>query len=88
MVKRKCGAQKRIERVIRERLHCKGLQRLESFGIVGRESERKKSSEDAPDQETAKEAFNVSESSPRNDNEISNVNLVSNASDDVSKVVI
>ena len=31
--------------------------------------------------------LNVSESSPENDIEVSNVNLVSNASDDASKVV-
>ena len=53
MIKRKSSTQKRKERVIRERLQCKGQQRLERFGIVGRESERKKSGEDAPDQKTA-----------------------------------
>ena len=73
---------------------CKGQQRLESFGrVIGRESKRKKSYEDAPDQETAQinEVLNVSESSPGNDIEVSNVNLVSNSSDandDVSKVVL
>ena len=75
----------------RERLQCKGQQKLKSFGIVGRESERKRSCEEATDQETANEVLNVSESSPGNDIEISNVNLVSNlsdAGDDVSKVVI
>ena len=51
MIKHKSGAQKREERVVRERL----LKRLESFGTVGRESERKRSGEDAPDQETANE---------------------------------
>ena len=55
MIKHKSGSQKRKERVIRERLQCKGQQRLESFGIIGRESERKRSREDAPDQETADE---------------------------------
>ena len=53
MIKHKSGAQKRKERFIRQRLQCKGQQRLESFGIIGRESERKRSREDAPDQETA-----------------------------------
>ena len=65
MIKRKSSAQTRKERVERERLRCKGQQRLESFGIVGRERER--SCEDAPDQETANEVLNVSESSPGND---------------------
>ena len=88
MIKRKSDAQKRKERVIRERLRCKGQQRLKSFGIVGRESKRKRSCEDASDQETANKMLNVSESSPGNDVEVSNVNLVSNPSDDVSKVVI
>ena len=46
-----------------------------------------RSCEDDPDQETAIEV-NCSESSPGNDTEVSNVNLVTNASDDVSKVVI
>ena len=41
------------ERVIRERLQSKEQQKLESFGIVGRESERKRSCEDVPNQETA-----------------------------------
>ena len=51
---------------------------------------RETSCEDAPDQETANEVLNVSESSPGNDIEVSNVNLVpvSNPSDDVNKVVI
>ena len=67
MIKHKSGEQKRKERVTRERLQWKGQQRLESFGtVIGRESERKRSYEDAPDQETANEAFNVSESSPGN----------------------
>ena len=88
MIKHKSGAQKRKEGVMRERLRCKGQQRLESFGIVGRESERKRSCEDALDQETVNKMLNVSESSPRNDIEVSNVNSVSNPSDDVSKVVI
>ena len=48
----------------------------------------KRSCPDALDQETANEVLNVSESSPENDIEVSNVNLVSNPSDDVSKVVI
>ena len=68
-----------------------GQQRLNSFGIIEREGERKRSCEDAPDQETANKVLNVSESSPENDIEVSNVNLVSNfsdASDDVSKVAI
>ena len=87
MAKHKSGAQKRKERVIRKRLLSKGQQKLESFGIVGRESERKTSCEDAPDQETANEVLNVSESNLGNDVEVSNVNLVSNpndASDDVN----
>ena len=88
MIKHKSGVQKRKQRVIRERLRCKGQQRLESFGIVGRESERKRSCEDALDQEIANKVLNVSESGPGNDIEVSNVNSVSNASDDVSKVVI
>ena len=62
--------------------------RLESFNIFGRESERKRSCEDAPDQKTADDVLNVSESCPGNDVEVSNVNLVSSPSDDVSKVVI
>ena len=62
--------------------------RQESFGISGRESERKRSCEDAPDQDTADEELNVSKSSPGSDVDISNVNLVSDPSDDVSKVVI
>ena len=49
---------------------------------------KKRSCEDAPDQETADDVLNVSESCPRNDIEVSNVNLVSSPSDDVSKVVI
>ena len=88
MTKHKSGAQKRKERVIKEQLQCKGQQILESFGIIGRESKRKRSSEDAPDHETANEVLNVSESSPGNNIEVSNVNLVSNPSDIVSKVVI
>ena len=40
--------------------------------------------EDTPDQETAIEV-KCSESSPGSDTEVSNVNLVSNPSDDVSK---
>ena len=88
MIKHKSGTQKRKERVIRERLQCKEQQRFDSFGIVGRESARKRSCEDASDQETANEVLNVSESSPGNDIEVSNVNLLSNPSDDVSKVVI
>ena len=88
MIKGKSGAQKRKERVMRERLRCKGQQRLESFGIVGRESKRKRFCEDAPDQKTANKVSNVSESSPRNDIEVSNVNFITNPSDDVSKVVI
>ena len=75
MIKHKSGAQKRKERVIRERLQCKGQQRLESFGIVGRESERKRSCEEASDQETANEVLNVSKSSPGNDIEVSIVNF-------------
>ena len=59
-----------------------------SKAISGRESERKRSCEDAPDEETADEVLNVIESSPGNDIDISNVNLVSSPSDDVSKVVI
>ena len=55
MIKHKSGAQKRKERVIRERLQCKRQQKLESFGIIGRESERKRFCADAPDQETANE---------------------------------
>ena len=75
--------------VIRERLPSKGQQqRLESFGIMGRESERKRPCEDAPDQETSNEVLSVSESSPGKDIEVSNVNLVFNPSDDISKVVI
>ena len=64
MIKHKSGAQKRKERVIRERLRCKGQQRLESFGTIRRERERKRSCEDVPDQETANKVLNVSESSP------------------------
>ena len=88
MIKYKSGAQKRKEKVIRERLHVKGQQELESFGIVERESERKRFCEDASDRETANEVLNVSESSPGNDIEVLNVTLISNPSDDVSKVVI
>ena len=73
---------------MREQLRCKGQQRLESFGIVGRESERKRFCEDAFDQEIANEVSNISESNPENDIEVSNVDLVSNPSDDVTKVVI
>ena len=62
--------------------------KLESFGISRRESERKRSCKDAPDQETTDEVLNVSESSLRNDIEVSNANLVTSLSDDVSKVVI
>ena len=62
--KLKFGTQKRKElRVIRERLQSKGQQRLKSFSIVGSESERKRSCENASDQETANEELNVSESS-------------------------
>ena len=53
----------------------KGQQRLKSFGIVERESERKRFCEDAPDQETANEVLNVSESNLGNDIEVLNVNL-------------
>ena len=81
MIKHKSGARKRKERVIRKRLQCKGQQRLESFDIVGRVSARKRSCEDAPDQETANEVLSVSESSLDNNIEVSNVNLVSNPSD-------
>ena len=88
MIKHKSGAQKRKERVIRERLQWKGQQRLESFGVVERESERKRSCEDAPDQQIANDVLNVSETSTGNDIEIPNVNLTTNPSDDVSKVVI
>ena len=66
MIKHKFSTQKRKEKVIKERLQCKGQQRFESFGIVGRESERKRSCEDAPYQETANKVFNVSKSSPGN----------------------
>ena len=91
MIKHKSGALKRKERVIREQLQCKGQQRLKSFGIVGRESKRKKFCEDAPDQETVNEVLNVSKSSPGNDIEVSNVevsNLVCDPSDDVSKLSV
>ena len=71
MIKHESGTRKRKERVIRERLQCKGQQRLESFSIVGSESKLKRSSEDAPDQETANEDLNVSESSPGDDIEVS-----------------
>ena len=47
----------------------------------------KRSCEDTPDQETAIKV-KCSESSPGNDTEVLNVNLVTNPSDDVSKVVI
>ena len=53
MIKHRSGTQKRKEKAIRERLQCKGQQRLESFSIVGSESERKRSCKGAPDQETA-----------------------------------
>ena len=85
MIKHKSVTQKRKERVIRERLQCKGQQRFECFG---RESERKRSCEDAPNQKTANEEFNVSKSSLGNDIEVLNVNLVSNPSNNVRKVVI
>ena len=49
---------------------------------------KKRSCENAPDQETAKKVLNVSECSAGNDIEVLNVNLVSNPSDDVSKVVV
>ena len=75
-------------KVIGKAIQCKGQQKLERFGTVGRESERKRSCEDATDQETANEVLNVSESSPGNDIKVSNVNLVSNRNNDVSKVVI
>ena len=89
MIKPKSGTQKRKERVIRERLQRKGQQSLESFGtVIGRESERKRSCENAPNQETANEVLNVSESSPENDISVLYVHLVSNPSDDLSKVVI
>ena len=71
MIKLKFGTQKRKERVIRERLQCKGQKRLESFGIAGKENKRKRSCEDAADQETANEVLNVSESSLGNDIELS-----------------
>ena len=58
-MKHKSSAQKRKQRVIRERLRCKGQRRLESFGIVGRENERKKSCEDALDQESANQLISV-----------------------------
>ena len=87
MIEHKSGTQKRKQRVKRERPRCKGQQRLESFGIVGRESERK-TYKDAPDQDSANEVLNVSESSPGNDIAVSYANLISNPSDDVSKVVI
>ena len=68
-VKHKAGARKRRERVIR--LHVKGQQRLKSFVIVERESERKRFCEDTLDYETANEVLNVSKSSPGNDIEVS-----------------
>ena len=71
MIKHKSGAQKQKQSVIRERLRCKVQQRPENFGLVGRESERKRSCKDAPDQETANEVLNVSESSAGNDIEVS-----------------
>ena len=54
---------------------------------------KKRSCKDAPDQKTANEMLNFSESSPGNNIEVSDVNLVSNptpsvANDVVSKVVI
>ena len=88
MIRQKSGALTRKERIIKERLQSKEQQRLESFSIVGRESERRSSCEDAPDQETANEVLNVSESSTGNDIEVSNVNLVSNPNDDANKVII
>ena len=86
IIKHKSGAQNTKRKGHKKRLRCKGQQRLESFGIVGRESKRKRSVEDTPDQATANEVFNVSESSPGNDIEVSNVNFVSNPSNDISKV--
>ena len=85
MIKHQSGAQKRKQRVIRERLQCKGQQRLENFGIVGGEKIKEKDlvTIDDPDQETANELLDVSESSPGNDVEVLNVNLVSHPSDDV-----
>ena len=88
MIRQKSGALTRKERIIKERLQSKEQQRLENFGIVGRESEKRSSCEDAPDQETANEVLNVSESSTGNDIEVSNVNLVSNPNDDANKVII
>ena len=89
MIKHKFGAQKRKERVTRERLQCKGQQRLESFGMwLGEKVKEKHFCEDAPDQKTADEVLNVGESHPGNDIEVSNVNLVSNPNDDVNEVVI
>ena len=76
MIKHKSDVLKRKERVIRERLQYKGQQRVQSFGIIGRESQSKSSCEDAPDQKTVNEVLNVSESSSGNDIEVSNVNLV------------
>ena len=80
-----------LKRVLSERLQSKSLQRLESFGMIGREGERKRSCGDAPDQEVANEVLNVSESSPGSDIEVSSVKLVfnpSDGSDDVNIVVI
>ena len=94
MIKQKSGAQKRKQKVVSERLQCKGQQILESFGVVGRESGRKRSCKDAPDQEIANEVLDFNQSSPGNDIEVLNVKLVSNliqvsdASDDGCKVVI
>ena len=49
---------------------------------------KKKSNEDAPDQETANKVLNVSENSRENDIAVSYANLVSNPSDDVNKALI
>ena len=62
--------------------------KIRNFGIVGRESERNRSCEDAPDLETANEVLNVSESSPGNDTDVSNVNLVSNSEMKVLRPVL
>ena len=88
MIKHKSDAQKQKESVIRERLRCKVQQRLQSFGLFKRKMKEKRSCEDAPDQETATEGLNVSASGLGNDIEVSYANLVSNPSDNVSKVVI
>ena len=75
MIKQKSGAQKRKKRVVKERLRCRVQQRQKNFGIVGKESKRKKSCKNAPDQETANKVLNVSESSPGNDIAVSYANL-------------